>query len=66
MTELSHLRVRYRTPTQGNLYQNREYTGDPERLVDRGENEWLQTEQIGKLKIVRFFGLIILEIFGFS
>lgn len=39
---------------EGNLYQNAEYEGDPTRLVQKDENEWIDTEYIGTLKIVRF------------
>jgi flagellar basal-body rod protein FlgF len=39
---------------EGNIYQNREYAGNPQRLVERNENEWMDKEQLGKLKIVRF------------
>ena len=39
---------------QGNIYQNNEFAGDPNRLVQRDENEWRETDLIGTLKIVRF------------
>jgi flagellar basal-body rod protein FlgF len=39
---------------EGNIYQNNEFAGDKNRLVQKEENEWKQTEQIGRLKIVRF------------
>lgn len=39
---------------EGNIYQNREYAGNPDRLVQMEENEWNDIEQIGRLKIVRF------------
>jgi len=39
---------------EGNVYVNNEYMGDPERLVQLEENEWRDTEFIGRLKIVRF------------
>jgi flagellar basal-body rod protein FlgG len=39
---------------EGNIYQNNEYAGDPNRLVQIEENEWRDTELIGRLKIVRF------------
>ena len=39
---------------QGNIYQNGEYAQDPERLVQKDENEWRDLEFIGRLKIVRF------------
>lgn len=39
---------------EGNVYQNSEYAGDPERLVQMEENEWRDIELIGRLKIVRF------------
>ena len=39
---------------EGNIYQNRRFSGNPDRLVDRSENDWQETEQIGRLKIVRF------------
>lgn len=39
---------------EGNIYQNNEYANDPNRLVQMEENEWRDTEQIGRLKIVRF------------
>ena len=39
---------------EGNIYQNNEYAGDPNRLVQMDENEWNDIEQIGRLKIVRF------------
>lgn len=39
---------------EGNIYQNKEYAGNPERLVQNDENEWKETELLGRLKIVRF------------
>lgn len=39
---------------EGNIYQNEQFGDDPERLVQREENEWAETEFIGRLKIVRF------------
>ncbi len=39
---------------EGNIYQNSEFAGDPERLVQMEENEWRDIELIGRLKIVRF------------
>ena len=39
---------------QGNIYQNGEYALDPERLVQKDENEWRDLEFVGRLKIVRF------------
>lgn len=39
---------------EGNIYQNNEFANDPNRLVQREENEWKETEFIGRLKIVRF------------
>lgn len=39
---------------EGNIYENKEFSGDPERLVQKEENEWKDTELIGTLKIVRF------------
>lgn len=39
---------------EGNIYENKEYSDDKERLVQKEENEWKETEQIGRLKIVRF------------
>ena len=39
---------------EGNIYQNNEYAGDPNRLVQIEENEWRDTEQLGRLKIIRF------------
>ncbi|MCK4797169.1 MAG: flagellar hook-basal body protein [Spirochaetes bacterium] len=39
---------------EGNIYQNSEFAGDPNRLVQKDENEWRNTELIGTLKIVRF------------
>ncbi|OHD17308.1 MAG: flagellar basal-body rod protein FlgF [Spirochaetes bacterium GWD1_27_9] len=39
---------------EGNIYQNNEFAGDPNRLVQKEENEWKETEKIGRLKIVRF------------
>ncbi len=38
----------------GHIYQNNEYADDDQRLVQRQENEWRETEEIGVLKIVRF------------
>jgi flagellar basal-body rod protein FlgF len=38
----------------GEIYQNAEYSGDKNRLVQKEENEWKQTEMLGRLKIVRF------------
>ncbi len=39
---------------EGNVYQNNEFGQDENRLVLREENEWKETEFIGRLKIVRF------------
>lgn len=39
---------------EGKIYQNNEFAGEEKRLVQREENEWRNTELIGKLKIVRF------------
>ncbi|MCG8570516.1 MAG: flagellar hook-basal body protein [Spirochaetes bacterium] len=39
---------------EGNIYQNAEFSGDPQRLVQKEENEWKETEWVGRLKIVRF------------
>ncbi len=39
---------------EGNVVVNKEYEQDPERLVQRDENEWKEKEQIGRLKLVRF------------
>jgi flagellar basal-body rod protein FlgF len=39
---------------EGNIYQNNDYAGDKNRLVLKEENEWKSTENIGRLKIVRF------------
>lgn len=39
---------------EGNVYQNNEYIGDPERLVQMNENEWQDIELVGRLKIIRF------------
>ncbi len=39
---------------EGYVYQNREYAEPKDRLVQREENEWSDTEVIGRLKIVRF------------
>ena len=39
---------------EGYIYQNGEYAGDPERLVQKDENEWNDLELLGRLKIVRF------------
>ncbi len=39
---------------EGNIFVNKEYESDPERLVLRNENEWKEKEFIGRLKVVRF------------
>ena len=39
---------------EGNIYQNNEFAEDENRLVQKEENEWRDTELIGRLKIVRF------------
>ena len=39
---------------EGNVFVNNEFVGDPERLVQKEENEWNDTELLGRLKIVRF------------
>ncbi len=39
---------------EGRIYVNKEYEGDPNRLVKKEENEWKERELIGTLKIVRF------------
>ena len=39
---------------EGNVYENKEYADDKKRLVLKEENEWKDTELIGRLKIVRF------------
>ena len=39
---------------EGNVFVNNEYMNDPNRMVLKEENEWHETEQIGRLKIVRF------------
>jgi flagellar basal-body rod protein FlgF len=38
----------------GNVFENLEYSGDPQRLVSMEENEWNQTVLIDRLKIVDF------------
>ncbi len=38
----------------GNFYQNTDFVGEPNRLVDLNENEWRNTELLGRLKIIRF------------
>lgn len=39
---------------EGNIFVNSEYMDDPNRMVLKEENQWSETEQIGRLKIVRF------------
>ncbi len=39
---------------EGNIYENKEYADDKNRLVLKEENEWKDTELIDRLKIVRF------------
>lgn len=39
---------------EGNIFANMEYEADPDRLVQRNENEWKEKEFIGRLKLVRF------------
>ena len=39
---------------EGNVFQNNEFGEDPNRLVQKEENEWRETEFVGRLKIVRF------------
>ncbi len=39
---------------EGIVYQNGEFGQDKERLVQKHENEWKETELVGVLKIVRF------------
>jgi len=38
----------------GNVFQNEEYVGDPQRLVDITENEWNRTVLVDRLKIIDF------------
>ncbi len=39
---------------KGNVYQNSDYGGDPQRLVSMEENEWQNMEQIDSLRVVDF------------
>ncbi len=38
----------------GNVWENAEYTDDPERLVSMEENEWNETVLVDRLKVVDF------------
>jgi len=38
----------------GNVYENSEFQGDPQRLVSMEENEWNNTVLLDRLKIVKF------------
>lgn len=40
----------------GNIFQNRDFADDPERLVSMDENTWENTELVDTLKIVGFSG----------
>jgi flagellar basal-body rod protein FlgG len=39
---------------EGNIFVNNEYADDLNRQVLKEENQWMETQQIGRLKIVRF------------
>ena len=53
----SHIQIKennFAIDKEGKIYVNKEYEGDPNRLVKKDENEWKEREYIGTLKIVRF------------
>ena len=57
LSEIGYIQIKknnFIIDKQGNIYQNGEYAQDPERLVQKDENEWRDLEFIGRLKIVRF------------
>ena len=38
----------------GNIFENKDFTGDPSRLVSQEENEWKNTTLVDRLKVVNF------------